>query len=128
MNTLKIHTLLVATFLLAGQITGHHAKAETMDPRLAGARFGQALGAKLLCYGMRTTNKAEALPNQYTGADAKIFTRESDKVLDAWRKASTCHEAKGPNECRLLYEASCRMAFREIGPNGSELPGLIEPK
>lgn len=101
---------------------------EKVDAKLAGARFGQALGSELICYGLKSTEKAKALPAKYTGDDAAAFSRESDKVLAAWREAATCKNAKGPNECRLLFEASCSAAFREIGPNGTSIPGLVEQK
>lgn len=99
-----------------------------LAPREAGARHGQALGVALMCYGMRTTAALTRLPSAYTGADRAAFEAESAKVLIAWREASTCRAAGGPNACRLSYEWSCSSALREIGPRGTALPGLVEPK
>lgn len=99
-----------------------------LDAREAGARYGQALGVELICYTLRTTPALEHLPGRYTGADRAAFDAEAGKVLSAWREASTCRKAGGPNPCRLVYEWSCREAMREIGPEGHRLPGLIDIK
>lgn len=97
-----------------------------IPPREAGARYGQGLGVALICYGLRTTPAFEQLPSQYGGQDRAAFDAETEKVLAAWREASTCKKAGGPNACRLIHEWSCSAAVREIGPQGTVLPGLIE--
>ncbi len=99
-----------------------------LDPREAGARYGQALGVALMCYGAETTPAATRLPDKFGGAERTAFQAEADKVLTAWREASSCRNAGGPNPCRLLHEWSCRDAMKEIGPQGTKLPGLITEK
>jgi len=99
-----------------------------LTPLEAGAHYGQALGVALVCYGIRTTATAERLPAAYSGADRDAFQTQADKVLTAWRDASSCRTAGGPNQCRLIHEWSCRDALREIGPGGTKLPGLVEAK
>jgi hypothetical protein len=100
--------------------------ASNLPPREAGARYGQALGVALVCYGLRTTSALDRLPTTYTNNSRQAFQEEADKVLAAWREASTCRTAGGPNSCRLIHEWSCRDAILEIGPNGTKMPGLIE--
>jgi hypothetical protein len=98
-----------------------------LSPREAGVRYGQAMGVARLCYGLRTTAAAGELERTYQGADGgDAFRAEAEKVLASWQDALGCAKAGGPNECRLIYEMSCRDAYREIGPEGSRLPGLIE--
>lgn len=99
---------------------------ERLDPHQAGARHGQALGVVLVCYGMRTTSALEKLAAAYTGTDQEVFKAESDKVLLSWQEAKNCKKSGGPNECRLIHDWSCRDALREIGPQGTKLPGLVE--
>jgi hypothetical protein len=107
---------------------GDTATANALDPREAGARYGQALGVALICYGLRTTPATDRLKEKYSGADREAFQTEADKVLSAWREASTCRAAGGPNACRLAYEWNCQAALREIGPHGTKLPGLVAEK
>lgn len=97
-----------------------------LDARAAGARHGQALGVALVCYGLKTTPAVEKLPSAYSGDDLKAFNQESEKVLLSWQKAKSCVKAGGPNECRLIFEWSCREALIEIGPEGTKLKGLVE--
>ncbi|MBX9862692.1 MAG: hypothetical protein K2Y42_08050 [Hyphomicrobium sp.] len=99
-----------------------------LPPREAGARHGQALGVALICYGLRTTPAVDRLPTQYQGEAKAQFDAESAKILTSWREASSCKKAGGPNACRLVYEWSCAAALREIGPEGTALPGLVEKK
>jgi hypothetical protein len=97
-------------------------------PREAGARYGQALGVALICYGLRTTPAMDRLPSQYTGDARTEFDSESEKTLAAWREAGSCKKAGGPNPCRLVHEWSCSAALKEIGPEGTALRGLVEQK
>lgn len=99
-----------------------------LPPREGGARYGQALGVALICYGLRTTPALERLPSQYAGDARTEFESESEKTLAAWREAGSCKKAGGPNACRLVHAWSCRAALNEIGPEGSILPGLVEQK
>jgi hypothetical protein len=99
-----------------------------MNAREAGARYGQALGVALVCYGLKTrpaemANLAAAHSSQGERAE---FQEEADKVLKSWQDASSCKSAGGPNNCRLIHEWSCRDALLEIGPSGSKIPGLVE--
>jgi hypothetical protein len=86
------------------------------------------MGVALVCYGLRTTPATDRLKATYSGPDQDAFQTEAEKVLSAWREASTCRSAGGPNACRLAHEWSCQGAMREIGPRGSKLPGLIAEK
>jgi hypothetical protein len=99
-----------------------------LAPREAGARYGQALGVALICYGLRTTPAIERLASQYQGDARTQFDSESEKIVASWRAASSCQKAGGPNACRLVHEWSCAAALREIGPEGTVLPGLVEQK
>lgn len=96
------------------------------SPDEAGLRYGQALGSARVCYGLRTTKAAEELARTYQGSEGEIFHAKADKIIVSWEAALSCTKAGGPNECRLIYEMSCRDAYREIGPEGSRLPGLVE--
>jgi hypothetical protein len=102
--------------------------APTLNAREAGARYGQALGVALVCYGVRTRSEALAsLAATYSDAsERENFQTEADKVLKSWQEASSCRKAGGPNECRLIHEWSCRDALLEIGPAGTKAPGLVE--
>ena len=102
--------------------------AAALNAREAGARYGQALGVALVCYGLRTRSEAMAsLAAAYSGAsDREAFQSEADKVLKSWQEASSCQKAGGPNNCRLIHEWSCRDALLEIGPAGTKAPGLVE--
>ena len=119
-------TRTAALVLISAFAPQYAAAADTLDARAAGARYGQALGVALVCYGVKTTPALDKLPATYSGPEAELFKAESEKVLLAWRDAKTCKRAGGPNECRLIHEWSCRDAMREIGPQGNKLPGLVE--
>jgi hypothetical protein len=104
------------------------AEPAPMTAREAGARYGQALGVALVCYGLKTrsgemANLAAAHSSESERAE---FQEEADKVLKSWQDASSCKNAGGPNNCRLIHEWSCRDALLEIGPSGSKIPGLVE--
>jgi hypothetical protein len=123
-----ITTLRTAFALIA--LTGASAWAGTSHvqrpPRETGMRYGQALGVARVCYGLRTTEAAGQLEHIYEGAEREAFRAEAEKVLASWQEALSCAKTGGPNECRLIYEMSCRDAYREIGPEGSQFPGLVE--
>lgn len=99
-----------------------------ITPQLAGARYGQAAGVALVCYGMKTTPAVADLKARYSGESFATFNAAAEKVLAAWRDMQTCVHAGGPNQCRLTTVWSCRDAMREIGPGGSALAGLVEVK
>lgn len=96
--------------------------------REAGARYGQAMGVALMCYGLEVTPAARDLQKSFSGRDLEEFNAEAEKILAAWREASSCKTAGGPNPCRLLHEWSCRDALKEIGPGGTAIPDLVASK
>ena len=98
------------------------------NPREAGARYGQAAGVALLCYGMRTTGMSDELKSKYQGEALAAFNDQSERILAMWKDTLSCKHAGGPNQCRLSHAFSCAEAMKEIGPNGSKLPGLVEAK
>lgn len=94
----------------------------------AGARYGQALGVELMCLDLRIQPAADALKSKFEGADLAAFTAQSEKILEMWKDALSCKHAGGPNECKLSHMWSCQEAVKEIGPQGTKIPGLIGPK
>jgi len=102
--------------------------AAPLPPKEAGARYGQALGASLVCPNARLAPAAEALMARYGGADLDAFKETAQRVTLVWKKTLGCDARADINRCRLLNEISCGEALREIGPAGSQLPGLIDPK
>ena len=102
--------------------------APVLAPRDAGARLGQARGAASACEGAALGVKAEELAKFYSGAGLEAFTAEAEKIAAAWKQVTGCIDNKDPNRCRLILVWSCRDARREIGPEGSVLPGLLVQK
>ena len=98
------------------------------NPREAGARYGQAAGVALLCYGMRTTEVSEQLKAKYQGEALASFTDQAERILAMWKDTLSCKHAGGPNQCRLSHAFSCAEAMKEIGPRGTKLPGLVDVK
>jgi hypothetical protein len=99
-----------------------------LSPKDAGARYGEAAGAALVCYGLKITPQVAELRGRYQGADLDEFDAQAGKVLKAWRETLNCEHAEGPNDCKVSQQWSCRQAMQEIGPSGSEVRGLVEPK
>jgi hypothetical protein len=125
--------LLAAQPARAGEaaVAAAPAKSELMvpsNPREAGARYGQAAGVALICYGMRITGAPEALKAKYQGEALAAFEDQAGRILTMWKDTLSCKKAGGPNQCRLSQAFSCAEAMKEIGPNGSKLPGLVEEK
>lgn len=102
--------------------------AKPLSAREAGARYGEAAGAVLVCYGLKITPQVAELRGRYQGADLAEFDAQAGKVLEAWREALNCKHAEGPNDCKVSQQWSCRQAMREIGPSGSEVRGLVESR
>ena len=98
------------------------------NPREAGARYGQAAGVALLCYGMTTTALPDELKSKYQGDALAAFNDQAERILAMWKDTLSCKHAGGPNQCRLSHAFSCAEAMKEIGPNGSKLPGLVDAK
>ena len=96
----------------------------------AGARFGQATAAAKFCPGGKITAKADSLAGAYTGEDATVFKAQADNVTAAWDKAFTCVEVdpttRRTTQCRKMILTSCRQAWIEIGPEGRNVPGLLD--
>ena len=82
----------------------------------------------IVCYGLKATQRVEVLRAQYRDADLSEFDAEAAKILEAWKETATCKNAHGPNECKLSHVWSCQQALREIGPEGTAVPGLVEPR
>jgi hypothetical protein len=98
------------------------------NPREAGARYGQAAGVALVCYGMRITGAPEVLKSKYQGEALAAFEDQAGRILTMWKDTLSCKKAGGPNQCRLSQAFSCAEAMKEIGPSGTKLPGLVEEK
>jgi hypothetical protein len=95
----------------------------------AGRRFGEAAGAALVCYGLRIrTDQVSELRSKYRGDALTEFDEQAAKTLQAWQAAKTCENANGSNECKVSQQWSCLQAVQEIGPGGTAVPGLVEPK
>ena len=104
------------------------ADAKPLTAKDAGARYGEAAGAVLVCYGLRITPQVAELRARYQGADLAEFDTQASKVLQAWRGTLNCEQADGPNDCKVSQQWSCRQAMQEIGPSGSAVRGLVEPE
>lgn len=115
-----------ATALRAVGLTEPGSKK--LAPRDAGARYGEAAGAALVCYGLRITPQVAELRGGYQGTDLAEFDDQAGKILQAWRETLDCQHAEGPNDCKISQQLSCRQAMQEIGPSGTALRGLVEPK
>ncbi len=98
------------------------------NPREAGARYGQAAGVALMCYGMRITGAPEELKSKYQGEARAAFEDQAGRILTMWKDTLSCKKAGGPNQCRLSQAFSCAEAMKEIGPSGTKLRGLVEEK
>jgi hypothetical protein len=94
----------------------------------AGRRYGEAAGAALVCYGLKLTPQFDKLRARFQGDDLGTFDSEARKIVAAWRKTQTCELAGGPNDCKISQQWSCRQAIQEVGPQGTAVPGLLEPK
>jgi hypothetical protein len=97
-----------------------------------GARHGQAIAAMQICPGAKTTGKVAELAASISDADRASFDAASNRIVAAWQKAFSCKDANpadGPrqmNGCRKAKILSCTSTWREIGPEGNALPGLLE--
>lgn len=94
----------------------------------AGARYGEAAGAALVCYGLQITPRVAELRARYQGDQLAEFDAQAGKILQAWRATRDCEHSDGPNDCKVSQQWSCRQALQEIGPSGTAVRGLVEPK
>ncbi len=85
-----------------------------------------------ICPGAKTTVKVAELAAAIHPDDRETFDAASNRIVVAWQKAFACQDvdpAQSPREmngCRKAKILSCTMTWREIGPDGSALPGLLE--
>ncbi len=100
--------------------------ADLSKPRDAGIRYGQAAGMAVVCLNMKPTMKAESLAATFSGEDLETFKLQAENVVQSWKKTLSCAHNSDPNPCRLAHQMSCREAYKEIGPNGTIAPGLVE--
>jgi hypothetical protein len=97
-----------------------------------GARHSQAIAAMATCPGAKTTAKVAELEAAIAPDDREAFKAASNRIIEAWQKAFACQDvdpAQSPREmngCRKAKILSCTMTWREIGPDGSALPGLLD--
>lgn len=103
------------------------SESKPLTAKEAGARYGEAAGAALVCYGLKITPQVAELRARYQGDDLAEFDAQAGKILKSWREALTCEYAEGPNDCKVSQQWSCRQAMQEIGPSGSAVRGLVEP-
>jgi hypothetical protein len=68
------------------------------------------------------------LRSKYQGDALTEFDEQAAKTLQAWQATKTCQHANGPNECKVSQQWSCLQAIQEVGPGGSAVSGLVEPK
>lgn len=100
----------------------------TASPHELGTRYGQAAGVALICYGLKITPEVEKLKARFSGEQLAAFDLQAKKILAAWEKALRCEGSGGPNECKLSHVWSCQQGLRELGPEGSVIPGLVEQR
>ena len=101
---------------------------KTASPMELGTRYGQAAGIALVCYGLRVTPAVDGLKTRFDGADKDKFDKQANKILAAWQRTLRCEDAGGPNECKLSQTWSCAQGYKELGPEGTVIPGLVERK
>jgi hypothetical protein len=111
---------------LAG--TAQPGTAAKLPPRDAGARYGEAAGAALVCTQLKITPRVAELRANYEGDALAEFDSQAAKILQAWRDTQTCEHANGPADCKVTQQLSCKLAFKEIGPGGTAIEGLVETK
>jgi hypothetical protein len=104
------------------------SESKPLTAKEAGARYGEAAGAALVCYGLTITPQVAELRARYQGDDLAEFDAQAGKILNSWRETLNCEHAEGPNDCKVSQQWSCRQAMQEIGPSGSAVRGLVEPK
>lgn len=133
MNPSPAVLLLALTFSSPAPAADASAEQPSVSVKDQGARHGQAIAAARICPGARRTPKAETLGNALTPDDRAVFDRESAVVVAAWEKAFSCTDVdpaqtREINGCRKAKILSCTSAWREIGPEGAALPGLLDFK
>ncbi|WP_072377746.1 hypothetical protein [Hyphomicrobium sp. NDB2Meth4] len=102
--------------------------AQALSAKDAGIRYGEAAGAVLVCQSLRITPRVAELRGRYQGADLEEFDAQAGKILKAWQESLSCQHANAPVDCMISQRWSCQQALREIGPSGTAVRGLVEPK
>jgi hypothetical protein len=126
---MKIFLSVILLFAFTAPVAAGSA-ADPIDEQ--GARHGQAIAAMATCPGAKTTIKVAELAAAIVPDDREAFQAASNRIIEAWQKAFACQDvdpAQSPREmngCRKAKILSCTMTWREIGPDGSALPGLLE--
>lgn len=103
-------------------------QVKPLSAKEAGARYGEAAGAVLVCSGLKITPQVADLRARYQGDDLTEFDAQAGKILKVWRETLNCQHADGPSDCKVSQQWSCRQAMEEVGPSGSAVRGLVEPK
>jgi len=119
---------LATTVTFSADVASDRLDIAKATPIELGTRYGQAAGVAVLCYGLKVMPKAEQLKNRFSGADREAFDKQAAKILAAWQKTLRCENSGGPNECKLSHTWSCQLGLKELGPNGTVLPGLVEQR
>jgi hypothetical protein len=104
------------------------APAAELSAREAGARYGEAAGAALVCTRLKITPRVAELRARYEGDGLAEFDAQAAKVLQSWRATQTCEHANGPEDCKVTQQLSCKLAMKEIGPGGTVIEGLVDAK
>jgi hypothetical protein len=120
-------TQLNAQMRLAGTAQPAPAAA-SLSARDAGARYGEAAGAALVCLRLKITPRVAELRARYEGDGLAEFDAQAAKVLQSWRSTQTCEHANGPDDCKVTQQLSCKLAMKEIGPGGTVIEGLVDAK
>lgn len=124
--------ILATTFTIALGASLHFVSTtpdgKPLTAKDAGARYGEAAGAALVCYGLQITPRVAELRARYQGDQLAEFDAQAGKILQAWQSTRDCEHSDGPNDCKVSQQWSCRQALQEIGPSGTAVRGLVEPK
>lgn len=117
--------VLIVTGIMGLPLAMARAADGALSAMDSGARYGQALGVIEVCIGSTLTERAKTLEAQFSGHDLAAFRAQAAKVFDAWRKLRGCARPDDPNQCKIMMDASCAAAWREIGPRGTAVPDLV---
>lgn len=106
---------------------------EPPAPNDSGAFYGVALAAAELCPGGVLTEQAKELPGKVDANARAAFQELADKTLAGWRSLFACREADPENGrpntgCRRAKLMSCRQAWIDLGPEGTQMRGMIDFK
>ena len=120
--------LIITSQPVSAAQTSQRLDLETATAAQVGTRYGQAAGIALVCYGLKVTPAVDSLKSRFKGAEREVFDKQAKKILAAWKRTLRCEDSGGPNECKLSHVWSCQQGLKELGPNGTVMPGLVEQK